>query len=79
MIELVAFLGNPGPVYARNRHNAGWLLADRLPFASSLTWQKKYQGSYAALDSSRLQKVPGTKSESAEPPSASTSSSPKPS
>jgi PTH1 family peptidyl-tRNA hydrolase len=54
MIQLVAFLGNPGPEYAGNRHNAGRLLADRLSFSASLNWQKKYKGLYAGLDSSRL-------------------------
>jgi PTH1 family peptidyl-tRNA hydrolase len=54
MIELVAFFGNPGPEYARNRHNAGWLFAASLPFAGLLSWQNKYKGRYAALDGVRL-------------------------
>jgi PTH1 family peptidyl-tRNA hydrolase len=54
MIELTAFLGNPGAEYARNRHNAGWLLGEKLPFAAALSWQKKYKGSYASLETSRL-------------------------
>ncbi|MDR1277771.1 MAG: aminoacyl-tRNA hydrolase [Treponema sp.] len=54
MLQLIAFLGNPGPEYARNRHNAGRLLAEGLPFYSALGWQKKYRGLYAGLDSSRL-------------------------
>ncbi|MDR1318165.1 MAG: aminoacyl-tRNA hydrolase [Treponema sp.] len=54
MIQLIAFLGNPGREYARNRHNAGRLLAAELPFYSSLDWKKKYKGLYAALDRSRL-------------------------
>jgi len=54
MIELVAFLGNHGREYAKNRHNAAWMLAEALPFASTLSWQKKYKGRYAALDSVRL-------------------------
>jgi PTH1 family peptidyl-tRNA hydrolase len=54
MIELVAFLGNPGEEYAHNRHNAGRLLAERLPFFAALNWQRKYKGHYAALDGSRL-------------------------
>jgi PTH1 family peptidyl-tRNA hydrolase len=48
MIELIAFLGNPGPEYAKNRHNAGRLLAECLPFAPN--WQKKHRGLYAGLD-----------------------------
>ncbi|MDR2101830.1 MAG: aminoacyl-tRNA hydrolase, partial [Treponema sp.] len=54
MIELVAFLGNPGETYAHNRHNAGWLLAERLPFFASLPWQRKYKGRYAPLDQPRV-------------------------
>jgi PTH1 family peptidyl-tRNA hydrolase len=54
MIELIAFLGNPGPEYVRNRHNAGRLLAERLPFASALNWQAKHKGLYAGLDPSAL-------------------------
>ena len=50
MIELVAFLGNPGKEYSRNRHNAGFLLAEKLPFFSSLAWRKKFRSSYAMLD-----------------------------
>ncbi|MDR1252536.1 MAG: aminoacyl-tRNA hydrolase [Treponema sp.] len=48
MIRLVGFLGNPGPEYARSRHNAGRLLAEALPFFSRINWQKKYKGRYAA-------------------------------
>ncbi|MCL2190822.1 MAG: aminoacyl-tRNA hydrolase [Treponema sp.] len=50
MLQLAVFLGNPGRQYERNRHNAGWLLADALPFSPSLSWQKKYRGLYAARD-----------------------------
>lgn len=51
MISLVAFLGNYGKKYEGNRHNVAWLFADSLPFAGSLSWQKKFQGHYAASDS----------------------------
>ncbi|MDR0601312.1 MAG: aminoacyl-tRNA hydrolase [Treponema sp.] len=50
MIELAVFLGNPGREYARNRHNAGRLLAEKLPFYESLAWRKKHRGLYAAPD-----------------------------
>ena len=50
MIRLAVFLGNPGRGYARNRHNAGRLLAQALPYYSSLSWQKKYKGLYALSD-----------------------------
>ena len=48
MIELAAFLGNPGGGYALNRHNAGRMLAQALPFYDSLSWQKKFKGLYAS-------------------------------
>ena len=50
MLLLFAFLGNPGKEYFRNRHNAGFLLAGKLPFYASLSWQKKFRGLYAAHD-----------------------------
>jgi PTH1 family peptidyl-tRNA hydrolase len=54
LIELIVFLGNPGPEYAQNRHNAGWLFADVLPFARLLNWRNKYKGRYASLDGALL-------------------------
>jgi len=50
MLQLAVFLGNPGPKYERNRHNAGWMLADAMPFSPLLSWQKKYRGLYACKD-----------------------------
>jgi len=50
MIKLAAFLGNPGVKYARNRHNAGRLLAQALPFYPSLSWQKKFNGLYSSYE-----------------------------
>jgi len=50
MIKLAAFLGNPGSKYAQNRHNAGRMIAQALPFYSSLSWQKKFNGLYAGHD-----------------------------
>jgi len=50
MIKLAAFFGNPGTKYSRNRHNAGRMLAQALPFYQSLSWQKKFKGLYAAYD-----------------------------
>ena len=54
MIELVGFFGNPGKEYSQNRHNIGFLLAEKLPFCNTLSWQKKFKGLYAAMDRSRL-------------------------
>ncbi len=49
MIRLIALLGNPGKEYERTRHNAAWLLAEYLAFASGLRWQEKFKGLYAVL------------------------------
>jgi len=49
-LQLAVFLGNHGQKYERNRHNAGWMLADALPFHHRLSWQKKYKGLYACMD-----------------------------
>jgi PTH1 family peptidyl-tRNA hydrolase len=50
MIELVAFLGNYGQQYADTRHNAGWLFADQMPFAKSLSWMSKFKAEYASCE-----------------------------
>ena len=50
MLQLAVFLGNPGRKYEGNRHNAGWMLADALPFSHLLSWQKKFKGLYACRD-----------------------------
>jgi PTH1 family peptidyl-tRNA hydrolase len=63
MIELAAFLGNPGGEYEGNRHNAGWLLARRLPFFSALNWQRKFKGRCASLESGRLRQYEAAGSE----------------
>jgi PTH1 family peptidyl-tRNA hydrolase len=54
MIQLAVFFGNPGKKYERNRHNAGRMLAESLPFYSSLSWQKKYKGLYAVYDNGQF-------------------------
>ena len=50
MVKLAAFFGNPGTKYSQNRHNAGWLLAQSLPFYQSLSWQKKFKGLFASYN-----------------------------
>lgn len=54
MISLVTFLGNYGKEYKDTRHNAAWIFAEQLPFASVLSWQSKFKGEYTALDSAFL-------------------------
>lgn len=40
-ISLVAGLGNPGPEYARTRHNLGFRLLDALASQQKLSWQRE--------------------------------------
>lgn len=57
MIELVAFLGNHGREYQKNRHNAGWLLWDILPMAGIVLLQSKFKSRYGELDYQRLKQL----------------------
>jgi PTH1 family peptidyl-tRNA hydrolase len=42
---LVVGLGNPGPSYAENRHNCGFMVLDRLaPRVGVFGWQEKFSG-----------------------------------
>jgi PTH1 family peptidyl-tRNA hydrolase len=50
MLHLVVFFGNPGAKYAHNRHNAGWMLAEALPFFSVFDWKRKFRSLYTCLD-----------------------------
>ena len=50
MIKLAVFLGNPGSEYSHNRHNAGRMIAEALPFYPSLSWKKKFKGLYTSME-----------------------------
>jgi len=44
-MKLVVGLGNPGPKYARNRHNVGFMVVDRLREEAGLPdWREKFSG-----------------------------------
>src|SRR5512133_126824 len=46
---LVVGLGNPGLEYARNRHNAGWMVLDELARRHGGSWRSKFNGSLAEV------------------------------
>lgn len=54
MIKLVAFLGNYGAEYAGTRHNVAWTFAELLPFYDRLSFQNKFKGDYAAVETKTL-------------------------
>ncbi len=44
-IKLIVGLGNPGPKYARNRHNIGYMAVDRIAEDHGFSpWRAKFQG-----------------------------------
>ncbi|MEL6885106.1 MAG: aminoacyl-tRNA hydrolase [Pseudomonadota bacterium] len=45
-MKLIVGLGNPGPKYARNRHNIGYMVLDRIAADHGFpAWKSKHQGS----------------------------------
>jgi PTH1 family peptidyl-tRNA hydrolase len=54
MVKLIVFLGNPGKMYGKTRHNAGWLLADQT--YPTIGWQQKFHAETATAGTLRLLK-----------------------
>jgi len=46
---LVVGLGNPGREYARNRHNAGWMVVEELARRHGGSWRSKFHGRLAEV------------------------------
>jgi PTH1 family peptidyl-tRNA hydrolase len=47
-MKIIVGLGNPGPEYARNRHNIGFMAVDRIARLHVFSpWKKKFQGEIA--------------------------------
>jgi PTH1 family peptidyl-tRNA hydrolase len=46
---LVVGLGNPGREYARNRHNAGYMVVDELARRHGGSWRSKFSGQLAEI------------------------------
>lgn len=57
MMKLMVGLGNPGPTYAMNRHNVGFMAADRIHSRwNGGPWRRKFQGEVAeaTVDGARV-------------------------
>ena len=46
---LVVGLGNPGREYARNRHNAGWMVVEELARRHGGSWKAKFNGQLSEI------------------------------
>ena len=54
MVKLLIFLGNPGKIYEKTRHNVGWLFSDNL--YPSAQWSQKFHAEIATEGQYKLLK-----------------------
>ena len=47
-------MGNVGQQYERTRHNVAWQFASSLPFYNKISWQEKFRGEYAVVETNTL-------------------------
>lgn len=53
-IRAFVFLGNPGRKYADTRHNAGWMICDRLKFVDDNGWKEKFNSNFQTIITSGI-------------------------
>lgn len=54
MVKLLVFLGNPGKVYEKSRHNVGWLFCDHL--YPAMQWSQKFHAHFSNAGAIKLLK-----------------------
>jgi len=56
-INLTVFLGNPGKMYTKTRHNLAWMAAEAIPTIANLRFQKKFHGRWTDIKTGAYREV----------------------